>query len=135
MQTLPLGLAPVSIPEDTGSISVTLPAGAVVGQVVARVQFRNGYRPFLTFIGNAVAAALAGVITWRVKCDGTLMLPYFDTLGQWAPPESPDREITPYRELPQNAVLTIECDATAASPGGLVTARIMGIYAAVQGGS
>lgn len=132
MQNFPAGFRPLAPVEDTGSKTVTVAAGAFSRQEVCRIQAKNARRFFLAFLGNNVDAPMAGLITFRVLVDGAVLYPYQDTLGQWAPPEQPFQELTPYIELPQNALVVIEADGTAGNPGGNITGRLRGYYGQIE---
>lgn len=132
MQTIPAGVKPIWPPEDTGSKTVNFAAGVVAFTTIASIQLKNARRFFLAFIGNNVDSALIGHVTFQVVVDGQVLYPFTPTLGQWAPPEQPIQELSPYIELPQNAKVEIQASADSGSPGGNVTGRLRGYYAMIE---
>lgn len=124
---MPDGQAPIFPPEDTGSTTVTSAGGVETAKQVCKIQCKNALKPWLVFIANALDASLIGHIKFYVRVDGQTLYPYLPTLGQWAPPENPDREIPPMN-LPQNALVEIVYDADAGAGAANVTARARVLY-------
>lgn len=117
--------------EDRQAQSATLTVPST-GNVVLTVTAKNARRAFLSFVGMAWDAGLDTFLTWRVKLDGAVMYRLLDSTVQIAPPEQPDKELTPWIEIPQGSTLTFECDVAAGAVAGKATARMKVYYAPIN---
>lgn len=97
-------------------------------QKVLEFTVRNGMRPFIAFFGNAWDSGFDNHVTSRVMVDNCTIQEFQDSTVQFAPPESSDREISPWKEIPQGSTVRYEVDvdnAVATPATGLVTGRFV----------
>lgn len=106
--------------EDKPGKYAFLAAGETRKTVVSIVT-KNGYRAFISFVGQAWDPAIDGDVTWRVTKDGAAIYQLQDSTIQKAAPEQPQNELSPWLEVPQGCTVTLEGDlaSTAAGTGNI----------------
>lgn len=105
--------------------TVSATAGATT--TILTFQCKPGKKPFLKFLGNAVAAGGGNYVTFQLQVNRSAFYPFDGSLNQWAPPESNYDLPVPY-ELPTSSevrVVAINSDGSNAYDS---TARIRIVY-------
>lgn len=109
--------------------ALTVPS---TGNTVVTLTIKNARRAFLAFAGQAWDASIDTYVTWRVKVNGATVYRLRDSTVQLAPPEEIQQELTPWIELPQGAIVTMEADVATGAGSGTVTGRLRVYYAPIE---
>jgi hypothetical protein len=126
MSNVQLKTKPVTDYQDLyNSAAVTASAGtdgnAPVTVVSDRV--RVGSRAFLAKLGNAIQAGGENYVTFRLLLNGSRLWPYDGSQNQWGDPANL-QDLPARLELPQGAMIQIQCDNSDPSNAYVATARL-----------